>query len=136
MDQYNPSCLNDKPYHIPTDELEGFPPQPQVIKMFKKGCSSYNDFLNLLSSRRNASGPGFNGIPYKVYKTCSKFQILKCAFSKGEISVQLWSAREIYVSKSKVPSGNSISDFQPIALPNVEGKVFFSLISKRLELED
>ena len=106
--------------------------------MFKKGCVSYNDFFNLLSSPRNASAPGLTGISCKVCKKCSKlskfiFQILKCAFSKGEIPLQWQSAREIYIPKSKTPSENSISDFRPIALLNVEGKLFFSLISKRLE---
>ena len=28
---------------------------------------------------------------------------------------------------------SKISDFRPIALPNVEGKLFFSLVSRRLE---
>ena len=37
------------------------------------------------------------------------------------------------IPKSKAPSKNSISDFLPIALLNTEGKLFFSLISKRLE---
>ena len=93
LDQHKASSLNDQSYDVPLGELEGLPLQPQVIKMFKKGFFSYDNLLNLLSSRRNASAPWFNGIPYKVYKKCSKlskflFQILKCAFSKGEIPLQ------------------------------------------------
>ena len=72
LDQHKASYLKDKSYAVPLDELEGLPPQPQVIKMFQKSCFSYDDFLNLLSSHRNASAPGLNGIPYKVYKKCSK----------------------------------------------------------------
>ena len=109
-----------------------------MLKRLKKGCFSYDDFLNLLSSRRNASAPGLNGILFKVYKKCSKlskilFQILKCAFSKGLILQQWRSAGEIYIPKSKAPSENSIPDFQPIALLTIEGKFLFSLISKWLE---
>ena len=105
--------------------------------MFKKGCFSYDDFLNLLSSRRNASAPGLNGIPCKLYKKCSKlskfiFQLLQCAFSKCEIPLQWRRAREIYVAQSKAILENSISDFRPIAPLNVEGRLFFSLISKWL----
>ena len=93
LDQHKASSLNDHSYDVPLGELKGLPPQPQVIKMFKKGCFSYDDFLNLLSSHRNASAPGLNGIPYKLYKKCSKFskfifQILQCAFSKCEIPLQ------------------------------------------------
>ena len=123
LDQHKASSLNDQSYNVPLGQLEGLPPQPQLIKMFKKGCFSYDDFLSLLSSRRNASASGLNGISYKVYKKCSKlskflFQILKFAFSEGEIPLQWQSAREIYILKLKTPSENSVSDFRPIALLN------------------
>ena len=105
LDQHKASSLNHQSYDVPLGELEGLPLQSHVIKMFKKACFSYYDFLNLLSSHRNASAPGLNGIPYKVYKKSSKlskflFQILKCAFSKGEIPLQCQSAREAYIPKS------------------------------------
>ena len=93
LDQHKASSLNDQSYNVPLGQLEGLPPQPQLTKMFKNGCFSYSDFLSLLSSYRNASAPGLNAIPYEVYKKYSKlskflFQILKCAFSKGEIPLQ------------------------------------------------
>jgi len=34
-----------------------------------------------------------------------------------------------------VPSESNIKDFRPIALLNVEGKLFFSLVSKRIETQ-
>ena len=72
LEQHKASNLNDLSYDVPLGELEYLPPQPQVIQMFKKCCFFYDDFLNLLSSRRKASAPGLNSIPYKVYKKCSK----------------------------------------------------------------
>lgn len=85
LDQHKDSCLNNKLYDVPLDESEGLPPQPLVIKKFTISFFSYDDFLNLLSSCRNTSAPGLNGIPYKAYKKCSKlskpfFLILKCTF--------------------------------------------------------
>ena len=74
LDHYKAFSLNDQSYNVPLCQLDGFPPQPHLIKMFKKGCFSYHDFLSLLSSRRNASAPGLNGIPYKVYKKCPKLK--------------------------------------------------------------
>ena len=53
---------NDKSYDVFLDELEDLLPKPQVIKILRKGSFAYNDFLNLISFRRNASEPRLNGI--------------------------------------------------------------------------
>ena len=53
--------------------------------------------------------------------------------NKGIIPLQWWSAKEIYIPKVKPPTAHNISDFRPIALLNVEGKLFFSLVSRCLE---
>ena len=94
--------------------------------------------MKILSSRRNGSSPGLNQIPYKVYKLCPKissflFDFFKVCFQKCFIPLQWRIASEIYIPKNKPPSPNNIKDFRPIALLNVEGKLFFSLISRRLE---
>ena len=41
-------------------------------------------------------------------------------------------AKEIYIPKKDNPNELSISDFRSIALLNVEEKIFFDLIAKRL----
>ena len=41
--------------------------------------------------------------------------------------------KEIYIPKVKPPTEHNISDFRQIALLNVEGKIFFSLVSRCLE---
>ena len=81
---------------------------------------SYNDFLDILSSRRNASAPGLNGISYKVYKKCPRiskflFKIFQTCFKRCEILIQWRSAQEIYIPKVSSPSENKLSDFCPIA---------------------
>ena len=53
--------------------------------------------------------------------------------NKCIIPLQWQSAKEIYIPKVKPPTAHNISDFGPIALLNVEGKLFFSLVSRRLE---
>ena len=104
--------------------LEGLPPQPQVIEMFK-GCFSYNNFLSLLSSHRNASAPVLNGIPYKVYKKCSKL-------SKFLFQMAKWKGNLYSLIKNTFRKFD-IGFPRPIALLNVKDKLFFSLISKQLE---
>ena len=61
----------------------------------------------------------------KIFKLVSKGAK---SLSNGEVL-----KRSIFL-KVSTPSNTKISDFHPIALLNVEGKLFFSLISKRLEI--
>ena len=128
----------DKNYNIPLGNLEGLPPKPSLLKKFSKSSFSYNDFFEILLTHRYASAPGLNGISYKVYIKCSKiskflFKIFQACFKRCEIPIQWRSAQEIHIPKVSNPSENKLSDFRPIALLNVEGKLFFSLVSKRLE---
>ena len=62
------------------------------------------------------------------------FQNFSNLFKRFEIPIQWQSAQEmIYIPKVSSPSENKLSDLRPIALLNVEGKLFFSLVSKCLE---
>ena len=138
LDQHKSSNLIDNNYDIPLGNLEGLPPEPLLLEKFNKRRFSFDDFFEILSSHRHASAPGLNGIPRKVYKKCPKiskflFKNFKTCFKRCKIPTQWQSAREIYIPKVSSPSENKLSDFRPIALVNVEGKLFFSLVSKRLE---
>ena len=77
-------------------------------------------------------------IPYKVYKLCPNicdylFHLFKSCFKNCVVSVQWRIGTEVYIPKSGSPYSNNINDFSPISLLNVEGKFFFSILSKRLE---
>ena len=93
LDQHKSSNLVDKNYDIPLGNLEDLPPEPSLLKKFNKSSFSYNDFFEILLTRRNASAPGLNDIPYKVYKKCSKiskflFKIFQACFKRCEITIQ------------------------------------------------
>ena len=122
LDQHKSSSLTDINYNIPHADLEGLPEKPPLP----------------LSSQQNASVPGLNGIPCKVYKKCPKinkflFKFFLSCMDKGIIPLQWRSAKEIYISKVNPPTAHNISDFLPIALLNKEAKLFFSLVSRCLE---
>ena len=138
LDLHKQAILTDPFYDIPLSDLEGLPPSPDVPKAFPSTSLKYEDFDHVLYTRRNASAPGPNGIPYKVYKKCPQisaflFNVFKCCLKNCVVPIQWRHAKEIYIPKNKTPSANNIKDFRPVALLNVEGKVFFSLISRRLE---
>ena len=109
-----------------------------LLQHFDSTSVRYQDLLPILNARRNASSPGINMIPYKVYKKCPRitsflFKIFKSCLKLSNVPIQWRIASEVYIPKKKPPNPSAIEDFRPIALLNVEGKLFFSLIARRLE---
>ena len=54
---------------------------------------NYEEFYRIVATRRNASAPGLNGIPYKVYKKCTNicaylFNVFKCCFKNCVVPIQ------------------------------------------------
>ena len=79
-------------YDIPLGNLQGLPPAPSLLKKLNKSSFSYNDFFEILLTCRNASAPGLNGIPYKVYKKHSKlskflFKVFQACLKRCEIPI-------------------------------------------------
>ena len=117
--------------------LMDLPPSPAVSIAFDPSSFKLKDFENLVQSHRNASAPGINMIPYKVYKKSPKLMMflfkLCVSCQRNQVIPIYWQiAHEVYIPKNKPPNTHSIRDFRPISLMNVEGKLFFSLVSQRL----
>ena len=71
------------------------------------------------------------------YKQCTQirrfiFNIFCSCLKHSVVPLQWRYTMEHYISKTKPPSPSNIKDFHTIALLNVEGKPFFSFISKQL----
>ena len=121
----------------PLPPLDGLP-EPPVIKVKFDGSSfSFDDFQSLLRTRRNGSRPGPNQIPYKVYKKCPGvakylFQLLLDCLRLRRVPVQWRVAFKTFIPKVDTPDPAKFSDFRDISLLNVEGKMFFSLVSNRI----
>ena len=137
-DTFKAEILSDPSYNIPLPPFDGLPPVPTLLKDFNSTSIRYQDLLPILNSRKNASSPGINMIPYKVYKKCPQitsflFKISKSCLKISNVPIQWRIASEVYIPKKKPPNPSAIKDYQPIALLNVEGKLVFSLIARRLE---
>ena len=129
LDQHKSFTLFDETYNIPLDNLEALPPESPLVKKFNTSSFSYDNFLAILAAHRNTSAPVLNGIPYKVYKKCLKtskflFKIVQACYKRCQIPTQWQSAQEIYIAKVSTPCDTNILDFRPIALLNVEVKLF------------
>ena len=89
----------------------------------------------MVKKARAKSSPGPNGIPYLLYKKCPKVlmwlhQLIKSAWRNSKISNQWMTADGVYIPKEQ--NSSDISQFRPISLLNVEGKIFFSVMATRL----
>ena len=108
------------------------PDIPFDVSKFK-----FSDFKYILRKTRNASRPGHNQIPYKVYKKCPElakylFGLFISVLKSGSTPLHWRLSDGIFLPKTKDPKENNINDYRQIALLNVEGKLYWSLVSRRL----
>jgi hypothetical protein len=80
---------------------------------------------------RGKSAPGPNGVPYLIYKRCPKVlrmhqRLLYGAWKEGE-----WKKADGVFIAIELNS-SEISQFRPISLLNVEGKMFFAVMLRRI----
>ncbi|KAJ8332759.1 hypothetical protein SKAU_G00416550 [Synaphobranchus kaupii] len=109
-------------------------PAPPVIP-FNTAPPKLSEVADVVRKARAASAPGPNGVPYKLYKYCPGvrkilWKLLKVAWGKNIIPSEWQRAVTVFIPKEQ--NSNSISQFRSIALLNVEGKIFFSIMAKRL----
>ena len=105
LDERKSSAIQDKLYDVPLSNIEGLPPSPPCSKPFPS--------LTLLATRRNASSPGLNFIPYKVYKKCPQintflFNVFKSCLKNCVVPIQWRYARENFIPKCKTPIESNI----------------------------
>jgi hypothetical protein len=94
------------------------------------------EILNAIKSKSNGAAPGLDGLSYVPYKRCPcLLPVLVQLFAK------IWSSKEIPSDwataciqlLAKTDKTSDPAEFRPIALTNTVGKIFFSVIAKRLE---
>lgn len=90
---------------------------------FKEEEPSWQEVNDFIKKARGKSAPGPNGIPYKVYK-CER------------LTSQLWKLLRVAWRKNFLAGDWLIADwikqFCTISLLNVEAKIFFGILVKRL----
>ena len=129
-----------KDTHSDPDREEDLGHCPKIIPLEEPGLSfnckepSWKEVKEVVRKARGKSAPGPSGIPYKVYKNCPSllkllWQMLRAVWKKGKIP-KLWKRAEgCLVPKEK--NSSEINQFRTISLLSVEGKIFFSILSRR-----
>ncbi|KAL2078851.1 hypothetical protein ACEWY4_024595 [Coilia grayii] len=114
----------------------GYVPRPAPpAHLFDAALPRLSEVEEVVQKARAASAPGPNGIPYKLYKHCPGvlkhlWRLLRVAW-KNQVIPSEWQ-RAVTVFIPKEANSTTIGQFRSIALLNVEGKIFFSILAKRV----
>ncbi|KAI8500672.1 hypothetical protein Bbelb_214900 [Branchiostoma belcheri] len=95
----------------------------------------WSEITTAIRRARASAAPGPNGVPYRVYKMCPKtlcilWKLMRVAWRKQCVPLAWRRAGGVLIPKEKISS--SIQQFRNISLLNVEGKLFFTVLAKRL----
>lgn len=109
------------------------PPPP--TKEFDSREPLLKEVQEVVRKARSSSAPGPSGIPYKVYKNCPLllrrlWKIIRVIWRRGKVAQQWRFAEGVWIPKEK--DSKKINQFRIISLLSVEGKIFFSIVARRL----
>ncbi|XP_052218148.1 uncharacterized protein LOC127835750 [Dreissena polymorpha] len=110
-------------------------PAKQPEKQLNATEPTLGEVKEAVKKARAASAPGPNAIPYKVYKMCPLllkhlWRLLKEVWRKGDVPEAWKEAEGIFTPKEH--NYKTVNQFRTISLLNVEGKIFFAILARRL----
>ena len=119
---------------IPLDSFNR-PSAPSVL--FEEECPSLRQLNISVRKKSNKAAAGMNGLSYVPYKRCPSImktlhRIVKRIWVTKDIPEDWAQAFVVLLSKSDIL--DDPSEFRPIAITNTVGKIFFSVISDRLQV--
>ncbi|KAJ8333464.1 hypothetical protein SKAU_G00414720 [Synaphobranchus kaupii] len=108
-------------------------PSPTVE--FNTRESTLKEVQEVVTAARASSAPGPSGVPYKVYKRCPEllrilWKILRVIWCRGTVADQWRQAEGVWIPKEE--NSTMLEQFRSISLLSVEGKIFFSVLSRRM----
>ncbi|XP_054628013.1 uncharacterized protein LOC129179159 [Dunckerocampus dactyliophorus] len=108
-------------------------PSPTVD--FNTGEPTWKEIQDVVAAARSRSAPGPSGVPYKVYKRCPGllrilWKTLRVIWRRGAVADQWRLAEGVWIPKEE--NSTKLEQFRTISLLSVEGKIFFSILSRRL----
>ena len=144
LDEYVREVASDPLREVDLGELAGLPAAPANKVAWNVRSFAFTRFKNILSRKKTLSRPGQNRISSVVYKKCPQiarylFNIFQEARRNmtgtgDDMTVPLcWRTNDgIMIPKVACPKSSEIGDYRQIALLNVEGKLFWSLVADKL----
>lgn len=133
LEDYIKMQINDSLRESPLGPWEHVPRPPEQSTQFDTNPPKWSEIKQVVERARAASAAGPNDVPYKVYKNCPMvlkllWKMMGAAWKSKAIPPAWNKAVTTFIPKEK--DSHNISQFRGIALLNVEGKIFFSVMAK------
>jgi len=117
--------------------LEGMKrPPPPRFPFFDKP-PSFKEMMRHARTKRNSACPGLNSLPYLIYKKCNAIMrtahLIFLKIFKSKDVPRDWAIAFVVLLQKTKGVLDDLSEFRPIAITNTLGKIFFSIISARLQ---
>ena len=102
---------------------------------FDCGELKWHEVRDFVQRAKATSAPGQNGLSFKFFKKCPSalrelWRILRVLWRR-EIVPQSWCRAEgVYIPKEQ--NATKLGQFRPISLLNVDGKIFFGVVARRI----
>lgn len=111
------------------------PDLPDVL--FASACPTVKQIADSVKPKSNGAAAGMNALTYVVYKKCHAIIVLlQKIFAKIWRTKDVpadWAAAFIVLLSKDADKLHVPSEFRPIAITNTVGKIFFSIVSSRLQ---
>jgi hypothetical protein len=119
--------------YVPSDSMER--PEMPMVEFNCRG-PTLKELRRSVRRKRNGACPGLNALPYLIYKKCPSVlaalhRLILRVWREQEIPSRWGRAFIILLSKSEVL--DNPAEFRPIAIAATDGKIFFSVVSDRLQ---
>ena len=110
-------------------------PVPLPRAKFDEAEPLWKEIKDIVRKARAGSAPGPNGVSYRILKKCEGvlrilWNLLRLAWRKRVVSDQWTISEGVFIPKEE--NAKEISQFRPISLLNVEGKLFFGVLARRV----
>jgi hypothetical protein len=135
IENYLKETHSDPMRDQPLGDCPRVEPVPEPTNALDSSEPTLREVQEVVKKARSGSAPGPNGIPYKVYKMCPRLVrrlwiLLKTVWKKGKVPDCWKQAEGIFIPKEK--NSRTVEEFRTISLLNVEGKIFFAILARRM----
>ena len=135
-EKYFRSTYHDRKRHYNYHPPKGLekPKPPKILCNLK--FPSLKEVKEIIWKKPNNATPGPSGVPYIIYKKCPQvtgllYKLLKEIWINRKIPLSWRLGETILIPKTDDQS--DLSNFRPITLTNSAGKIFFTIVARKIQ---